>query len=313
MSLNVVFLGTPDFAVTTLKAIRESNHQIVGVVTNIDKPAGRGKRLRESAVKQYAVEHQLPLLQPEKLKDPEFLTSLKAWKADVFIVVAFRMLPKEVWQIPAKGTINLHASLLPNYRGAAPINWAIIQGESVSGVSTFFIDEKIDTGKLLLQKTVDLEESETAGSLHDKLAVLGGQLLEETLNALEEGIEARAQQPKGSEYAAPKLNRDNTRIDWAKSLKEIDAFIRGLSPYPAAWTILEEDGDEKVMKLFAIATEFIVHNDNPLSILVDDKTLKIAHPQGYVRCLSIQLPNKRRLSAKDLLNGFQFKPNARVK
>lgn len=313
MSLNVVFLGTPDFAVTTLKAIRESNHQIVGVVTNIDKPAGRGKRLRESAVKQYAVEHQLPLLQPEKLKDPEFLTSLKAWKADVFIVVAFRMLPKEVWQIPAKGTINLHASLLPNYRGAAPINWAIIQGESVSGVSTFFIDEKIDTGKLLLQKTVDLEESETAGSLHDKLAVLGGQLLEETLNALEEGIEARAQQPKGSEYAAPKLNRDNTRIDWAKSLKEIDAFIRGLSPYPAAWTILEEDGDEKVMKLFAIATEFIAHNDNPLSILVDDKTLKIAHPQGYVRCLSIQLPNKRRLSAKDLLNGFQFKPNARVK
>lgn len=313
MSLNVVFLGTPDFAVTTLKAIRESNHQIVGVVTNIDKPAGRGKRLRESAVKQYAVEHQLPLLQPEKLKDPEFLTSLKAWKADVFIVVAFRMLPKEVWQIPAIGTINLHASLLPNYRGAAPINWAIIQGESVSGVSTFFIDEKIDTGKLLLQKTVDLEESETAGSLHDKLADLGGQLLEETLNALEEGIEARAQQPKGSEYAAPKLNRDNTRIDWAKSLKEIDAFIRGLSPYPAAWTILEEDGDEKVMKLFAIATEFIVHNDNPLSILVDDKTLKIAHPQGYVRCLSIQLPNKRRLSAKDLLNGFQFKPNARVK
>ena len=313
MSLNVVFLGTPDFAVTTLKAIRESNHQIVGVVTNIDKPAGRGKRLRESAVKQYAVEHQLPLLQPEKLKDPEFLTSLKAWKADVFIVVAFRMLPKEVWQIPAKGTINLHASLLPNYRGAAPINWAIIQGESVSGVSTFFIDEKIDTGKLLLQKTVDLEESETAGSLHDKLADLGGQLLEETLNALEEGIEARAQQPKGSEYAAPKLNRDNTRIDWAKSLKEIDAFIRGLSPYPAAWTILEEDGDEKVMKLFAIATEFIAHNDNPLSILVDDKTLKIAHPQGYVRCLSIQLPNKRRLSAKDLLNGFQFKPNARVK
>ena len=306
-------MGTPDFAVTTLKAIRESNHQIVGVVTNIDKPAGRGKRLRESAVKQYAVEQQLPLLQPEKLKDPEFLTSLKAWKADVFIVVAFRMLPKEVWQIPAKGTINLHASLLPNYRGAAPINWAIIKGESISGVSTFFIDEKIDTGKLLLQKSVDLEEGETAGSLHDKLADLGGQLLEETLNALEEGIEASAQQPQGSEHAAPKLNRDNTRIDWAKSLKEIDAFIRGLSPYPAAWTILEEDGDEKVMKLFAIKIEFIAHNDNPLSILVENKTLKIAHPQGYVHCLSIQLPNKRRLSAKDLLNGFQFKPNARVK
>lgn len=313
MSLNVVFMGTPDFAVTTLKAIQQSNHQVVGVVTNIDKPAGRGKRLHESAVKQYAVAQELPLLQPEKLKDPEFLSALKAWKADVFIVVAFRMLPKEVWQIPSKGTINLHASLLPNYRGAAPINWAIIHGERVSGVSTFFIDEAIDTGKLLLQKSIDLEEDETAGSLHDKLADLGGQLLEETLDALAVGIDAKAQQLQGSEHAAPKLNRENTQIDWSKSLEEIDAFVRGLSPYPVAWTALEEESAEKVMKLFEVKIEYSEHQYPPLAVLVENKALKIAHPQGYVHCLSLQLPNKRRLATKDLLNGYQFSPAARVK
>ena len=313
MSLNVVFMGTPDFAVTTLKAIQQSNHQVVGVVTNIDKPAGRGKRLHESAVKQYAVAQELPLLQPEKLKDPEFLAALKAWKADVFIVVAFRMLPKEVWQIPSKGTINLHASLLPNYRGAAPINWAIIHGERVSGVSTFFIDEAIDTGKLLLQKSIDLEEAETAGSLHDKLADLGGQLLEETLDALIVGIDAKAQHLHGSEHAAPKLNRENTQIDWSKSLEEIDAFVRGLSPYPVAWTTLEEKGVEKVMKLYEVKIEYTEHQHPPHAVLVENKALKIAHPQGYVHCLSLQLPNKRRLATKDLLNGYQFNPAARVK
>ena len=313
MSLNVVFMGTPDFAVTTLKAIQQSNHQVVGVVTNIDKPAGRGKRLHESAVKQYAVAQELPLLQPERLKDPEFLAALEAWNADVFIVVAFRMLPKEVWQIPSKGTINLHASLLPDYRGAAPINWAIIHGERVSGVSTFFIDEEIDTGKLLLQKSIDLEEDETAGSLHDKLADLGGQLLEETLDALAVGIDAKAQQLQGSEHAAPKLNRENTQIDWSKSLEEIDAFVRGLSPYPVAWTALEEEGAEKVMKLFEVKIEYSEHQYPPLAVLVENKALKIAHPQGYVHCLSLQLPNKRRLATKDLLNGYQFSPAARVK
>ena len=313
MSLNVVFMGTPDFAVTTLKAIQQSNHQVVGVVTNIDKPAGRGKRLHESAVKQYAVAQELPLLQPEKLKDPEFLAALEAWNADVFIVVAFRMLPKEVWQIPSKGTINLHASLLPNYRGAAPINWAIIHGEKVSGVSTFLIDEEIDTGKLLLQKSIDLEENETAGSLHDKLADLGGQLLEETLDTLVVGIDAKAQQLQGSEHAAPKLNRENTRIDWSKSLEEIDAFVRGLSPYPVAWTALEEEGAEKVMKLFEVKIEYTEHQHPPLAVLAENKALKIAHPQGYVHCLSLQLPNKRRLATKDLLNGYQFSPAARVK
>ena len=170
-------MGTPDFAVTNLKAIQASQHQVVGVVTNIDKPAGRGKKIQQSAVKTYALEQELPLLQPEKLKDEKFLANLNALNADVFVVVAFRMLPKQVWEIPAKGTINLHASLLPNYRGAAPINWAIINKEKTTGVSTFFIDEKIDTGKLLLQKSIDLDPRETAGSLHDKLAVLGGNLL----------------------------------------------------------------------------------------------------------------------------------------
>lgn len=306
-------MGTPDFAVTNLKAIQASQHQVVGVVTNIDKPAGRGKKIQQSAVKTYALEQELPLLQPEKLKDEEFLANLNALNADVFVVVAFRMLPKQVWEIPAKGTINLHASLLPNYRGAAPINWAIINKEKTTGVSTFFIDEKIDTGKLLLQKSIDLDPRETAGSLHDKLAVLGGNLLKETLDAIVHGIEAKAQETKGKESLAPKLTRENTKIDWTKPLSSIDAQVRGLSPYPVAWTVLEEAGTEKVMKLYETSITYASHNHPPQSILIENKEMKIAHPEGFLCCKSIQLPNKRRMLVKELLNGYQFKPAARVK
>ena len=306
-------MGTPNFAVTTLSALLKSPHEVVGVVTNIDKPAGRGKRMHESAVKKYAREQQLPLLQPTRLKDREFLSAIKEWNADVFIVVAFRMLPKEVWQIPPMGTINLHASLLPNYRGAAPINWAIIHGEKISGVSTFFIDNKIDTGKLLKQQSTVLDERETAGSLHDKLAVLGGDLLSSTLDELENGIEAHDQQIDGTEKLAPKLDKNNTRIDWNKSLEEIDALVRGLSPYPVAWTILEEAGEEKILKLFEVKIEVKKHHYSPGTVILENKQMKIAHPQGYVHCLSIQLPNKRRMDVKDLLNGHQFMPETRVK
>ena len=306
-------MGTPNFAVTTLSALLKSPHEVVGVVTNIDKPAGRGKRMHESAVKKYAREQQLPLLQPTRLKDPEFLSAIKEWNADVFIVVAFRMLPKEVWQIPPMGTINLHASLLPNYRGAAPINWAIIHGEKISGVSTFFIDNKIDTGKLLKQQSVVLDERETAGSLHDKLAVLGGDLLSSTLDELENGIEAHDQQIDGTEKLAPKLDKNNTRIDWNKSLDEIDALVRGLYPYPVAWTILEEAGEKKILKLFEVKIEVKKHHYSPGTVILENKQMKIAHPQGYVHCLSIQLPNKRRMDVKDLLNGHQFMPETRVK
>ena len=306
-------MGTPDFAVTTLSALLKSPHEVVGVVTNIDKPAGRGKRMHDSAVKKYAREQQLPLLQPTRLKDPEFLSAIKEWNADVFIVVAFRMLPKEVWQIPPMGTINLHASLLPNYRGAAPINWAIIHREKISGVSTFLIDNKIDTGKLLKQQSTVLDERETAGSLHDKLAVLGGDLLSSTLDELENGIEAHDQQIDGSEKFAPKLDKNNIRIDWNKSLEEIDALVRGLSPYPVAWTILEEAGEEKILKLFEVKIEVKKHHYSPGTVILENKQMKIAHPQGYVHCLSIQLPNKRRMDVKDLLNGHQFMPETRVK
>ena len=306
-------MGTPDFAVTTLSALLQSPHEVVGVVTNIDKPAGRGKRMHESAVKKYACEQQLPLLQPTRLKDREFLTAIKDWNADVFIVVAFRMLPIEVWQIPPMGTINLHASLLPNYRGAAPINWAIIHREKISGVSTFLINNKIDTGKLIKQQSTVLDERETAGSLHDKLAVLGGDLLCATLDELENGIEAHDQQIDGTEKLAPKLDKNNTRIDWNKSLDEIDALVRGLSPYPVAWTILEESGQEKILKLFEAKIEVKKHHHFPATVILENKQMKIAHPQGYVHCLSVQLPNKRRMDVKDLLNGHQFMPETRVK
>ena len=225
MSLKIVFLGTPDFAVSVLATVNASKHEVVGVVTNIDKPAGRGKRIHESAVKKYALENKLSLLQPEKLKGDDFIQSLKALKADVFIVVAFRMLPKEVWSIPPKGTFNLHASLLPNYRGAAPINWAVINQETKTGLTTFMIDEKIDTGNLLLQTTVSIDQRETAGSLHDSLATLGGDLVVQTLDKIAHGITPTPQKTNGSEKEAPKLNKLNTRINWSNSLDEIDALI----------------------------------------------------------------------------------------
>ena len=208
MSLKVVFMGTPGFAVTTLKAIKNTEHKIVGVVTNIDKPAGRGKKISTSAVKDYALEQGLNLLQPTSLKDPTFIDDLTALNADVFVVVAFRMLPKVVWTIPPKGTFNLHASLLPNYRGAAPINWAVINREKETGVTTFLIDEKIDTGNILLQEKIALVEGETAGSLHDNLAPLGGEVIVATLDALEEGLKANPQETHGNEKDAPKLTKE---------------------------------------------------------------------------------------------------------
>jgi len=313
MSLKIVFLGTPDFAVSVLATINKSKHAIVGVVTNIDKPAGRGKRLHESAVKKYALENQLKLLQPEKLKGEEFLASLKRLEADVFIVVAFRMLPKEVWSIPRLGTFNLHASLLPNYRGAAPINWVIINQEKKTGLTTFLIDEKIDTGNLLLQTTVPIGARETAGSLHDTLAELGGDLVEQTLDELEKGILPKPQETDGSEKEAPKLNKSNTRIDWSASLDKIDSLIRGLSPYPVAWTELIQDKNILPIKIYASQTEFIEHSHPFNQLIVDGKMLKVAHPEGFLVIKEIQLPNKRRMRATDLLNGYSFSASAVVK
>ena len=313
MSLKVVFMGTPGFAVTALEAIQGSKHEVVGVVTNIDKPAGRGKKISTAAVKDYAVEQQLPLLQPHSLKDPSFIAALQVLQADVFVVVAFRMLPKVVWSIPTKGTFNLHASLLPDYRGAAPINWAVINRAKETGVTTFLIDEKIDTGNILLQEKISLIEGETAGSLHDKLALLGGKVIVATLNALEKGIKALPQQTDGNEKEAPKLTKENTRINWSKSLLEIEAQINGLSPFPVAWTELYEKDKVARLKIYRAQVDICSHDLPPLSIVVENKQMKVAHSQGFLLCESVQMPNKRRMEIKDLLNGYQFDPLAKLK
>ena len=306
-------MGTPGFAVTILAAVYESRNKIVGVVTNVDKPAGRGKKISTSAVKDYAVAQQLPLLQPTSLKAPSFIKELQALEADVFVVVAFRMLPKVVWSIPPKGTFNLHASLLPAYRGAAPINWTIINQEKESGVTTFLIDEKIDTGNVLLQEKIQLEKGETAGSLHDKLASLGGKVTIDTLEALQKGIEAQPQLTDGTEKDAPKLTKENTRIDWNKSLDEIEAHVNGLSPYPVAWTELCENEKTARIKIYGVKVELCSHDYPQQRIVIENKQMKIAHSQGFLHCESIQMPNKRRMEVKDLLNGYSFDPMARLK
>ena len=306
-------MGTPGFAVTILAAVYESRNKIVGVVTNVDKPAGRGKKISTSAVKDYAVAQQLPLLQPTSLKAPSFIKELQALEADVFVVVAFRMLPKVVWSIPPKGTFNLHASLLPAYRGAAPINWTIINQEKESGVTTFLIDEKIDTGNVLLQEKIQLEKGETAGSLHDKLASLGGKVTIDTLETLQKGIEAQPQLTDGTEKDAPKLTKENTRIDWNKSLDEIEAHVNGLSPYPVAWTELCENEKTARIKIYGVKVELCSHDYPQQRIVIENKQMKIAHSQGFLHCESIQMPNKRRMEVKDLLNGYSFDPMARLK
>lgn len=311
--LRIVFMGTPDFAVQSLKAIIEGGFQVVGVVTAPDKPAGRGRKLQQSAVKKYAEAQELPLLQPVNLKDPEFLNKLKQWKANVQVVVAFRMLPAIVWQLPEYGTFNLHASLLPQYRGAAPINWAIINGETRTGVSTFFIDEKIDTGAMILQEEVAIQPEESAGSLHDRLMVTGAQLVVRTLEQIKTGTITTTPQPSdGSLKSAYKLNRDNTRIDWNKSLDEIHNHIRGLSPYPTAWTELQNNTEPVIMKIYQARKEMAAHRLEPGQIIQEERAAKVAVAGGFIYLEEIQLPGKRKMKIKEFLNGFEFEKEAVV-
>lgn len=311
--LRIVFMGTPDFAVQSLKAIIEGGFQVVGVVTAPDKPAGRGRKLQQSAVKKYAEAQELPLLQPVNLKDPEFLNQLKQWKANVQVVVAFRMLPAIVWQLPEYGTFNLHASLLPQYRGAAPINWAIINGETRTGVSTFFIDEKIDTGAMILQEEVAIQPEESAGSLHDRLMVTGAQLVVRTLEQIKTGTITTTPQPSdGSLKSAYKLNRDNTRIDWNKSLDEIHNHIRGLSPYPTAWTELQNNTEPVIMKIYQARKEMAAHRLEPGQIIQEERAAKVAVAGGFIYLEEIQLPGKRKMKIKEFLNGFEFEKEAVV-
>ncbi len=312
-NLKIVFMGTPDFAVTTLKTLVENNYNIVGVITAPDKPAGRGRKLNESAVKQYAKSAGLNILQPTNLKNDDFIDELEALKANLQIVVAFRMLPKVVWQMPKYGTFNLHASLLPNYRGAAPINWAIINGETKTGVSTFFIDEKIDTGEMILQEEIQIDSEESAGSLHDKLMSVGSKLVLKTVSLIEQDkVKTRPQIDSNDIKTAYKLNKDNCKINWNDSLINIYNKIRGLSPYPAAWSTLINGGEELSIKIYKAEKESVSHSLNTGVVICNKKELKVATPNGYIIIKEIKLPGKRTMDVKSLLNGYTFSANAKM-
>lgn len=310
--LKVVFFGTPDFAVEILKSIYQSSHQIVGVVTTADKPSGRGQKLNFSPVKKFAVENHLPLFQPEKLRDEDFLTQIKNLNADIFVVVAFRMMPKILYQIPSMGTFNLHASLLPEYRGAAPINYAIINGETQTGVTTFFINEKIDEGEILLQRKIEIDSEENAGTLHDKLAILGADLVVETLDKLYlKELKPTPQGNQGVEKLAYKIFKENMRIDWSWDLDKIHNFVRGLSPYPCAFTHLLISDEMKNFKIFNGKKVFVSHHFPVGEVQWDKNEFKIYTKEGYYSVLEVQLEGKKRVLIKDFLNGFQ--PNTEVK
>ena len=301
--MRVVFLGTPDFAVASLDAIVHSEHEVVGVVTVPDRQAGRGQKVVYSPVKQYALDHGLPLLQPEKLRDPEFLGTLAALGADIFVVVAFRMLPEAVWNMPPKGTFNLHASLLPAYRGAAPINWAIIRGEQRTGVTTFMLNHRIDEGNILLQAETPIAAEDNAGTLHDRLAEMGRGLVVATLDGLSAGTLAPTPQ-EGAATTAPKIFKEDTRIDFRQEGRRVVDFVRGLSPYPAATlTLRSPEGEEVPFKIYDVAFAPSVAG-TPCRLESDGKTyIKIAANDGMVSILSLQMSGKRKNSVEEFLRG----------
>ena len=311
--LRIVFMGTPGFAVGVLQKLVESGLQVVGVVTAPDKPAGRGQKITSSAVKEYALSKKLTLLQPINLKENYFLEQLKNLNANLQIVVAFRMLPKLVWNLPSYGTFNLHASLLPEYRGAAPINWAIINCEKKTGVSTFFIDDTIDTGKIILKEEVSIPPRATVGSLHDTLMDIGADLVLKTVDLIKNKKETPIQQSNSENLkTAPKLNKNNTRIDWATSVENIDAFIRGLNPYPVAWSKLMNHDKILIVKIYLC--DFKIENHSyPLGQIIATKNeLKVAAKNGLLSIYEIQLPGKRKMNIKPLLNGYIFDENSKM-
>lgn len=316
--LRIVYLGTPDFAVESLRRLVERQHadsecgyEVVGVVTMPDKVINkRGTQLLMSPVKQYAVEQGLPLLQPVSLKDDAFIEALVAWKADLQIVVAFRMLPEVVWNMPRLGTFNLHASLLPQYRGAAPINWAVINGDKESGVTTFFLKHEIDTGDVIMQRTVPITDDDTAGTLHDKLMAVGGDAVLETVEAIVAGkVDTLAQDnmcDAGALRPAPKIFRDTCRIVWNRGVREVYDFVRGLSPYPAAWTeLVDESGSRSALKIYETTAEYTAHDMPCGTLLTDGKSyVKVAVLGGFISLQSVQLAGKKRMSVPELLRGF---------
>lgn len=301
--MKIVYFGTPDFAVESLDAIMQSHHEVAAVVTVPDRQAGRGQKVVYSPVKQYALDHDLPLFQPEKLRDPQFLEQLKAFQADMFVVVAFRMLPEAVWNMPPHGTFNLHASLLPRYRGAAPINHAIINGDTMTGVTTFLLNHQIDEGKILLQAETPITPNDNAGTLHDRLAAMGRELVVKTLDGIEAGtLTPRPQE--GTPTAAPKIFKDDCFIDFNRPARQVVDFIRGLSPYPAALLTLTNPQGEKVLfKIFdAIAVED--PSGSPKTLICDEKkVLKIGVSDGFLQIISLQMSGKRKNSVEDFLRG----------
>ena len=306
-------MGTPEFAVGILDTLIKNNYNVVGVITAADKPAGRGQKIKYSAVKEYALTHNLTLLQPTNLKDESFLAELKALDANLQIVVAFRMLPEVVWRMPKLGTFNLHASLLPNYRGAAPINWAIINGDTQTGVTTFFIDDKIDTGAMILSSETEIAPDENAGQLHDRLMQLGSETVLETLALIEKGNVTTTIQKEHPEIkTAYKLNKENCKIDWTKPAVEIYNLIRGLSPYPSAWCFISDKNEEWNVKIHEAKMDLEHHNYAIGSLICSKKEMKIAVRDGFIKVLSLQFPGKKKMTTPELLNGVTFSEIAKA-
>lgn len=314
--LRIVFMGTPDFAVESLRLLINQGYQVVAVITAPDKPAGRGQKIQTSAVKRFAIERGLTVLQPEKLKDSIFIESLTALHPDLQIVVAFRMLPEVVWSLPRLGTFNLHASLLPDYRGAAPINWAIINGETETGITTFFLSHEIDTGEIVLQKKVHINEHDSAGDLHDRLMMEGSELIIATVNLIlsEQPIHT-IKQPDGEVIKpAPKLFTETCKIDWSKPVDQLYNFIRGLSPYPSAWSnLMLSDSKIHIVKIFESEKEVTTHQ-LPFGTVVTDhkKVMKIAAQNGFIHIKNLQLAGKKKLPIEDFLRGYAVDENTKM-
>ena len=303
--MKIIYMGTPDFAVEPLRRLVEAGKNIVAVVTMPDKPAGRGHKIQFSPVKEYALSANIPLLQPTNLKDPEFIEELRSYQADLQIVVAFRMLPEIVWNMPPLGTFNLHASLLPQYRGAAPINWAVINGETETGITTFFLQHEIDTGNIIMQEKITIAPDDNAGIVHDKLMMLGADLVLQTVNQIESGNVTSIPQPEGELKAAPKIFKDTCLINFNDSAESVRNLVRGLAPYPAAWIELADaEGNTTNMKIYEVSKE-LCSPSHPVGTLVCDgkKVLKVAVLDGYIHLDQVQLAGKKRMPATDLMRG----------
>ncbi|MFH1321759.1 MAG: methionyl-tRNA formyltransferase [Bacteroidota bacterium] len=312
-NLRIIFMGTPEFAVPSLGILIKNGYNIVGVVTSPDKPSGRWQEIRQSAIKIYAIANNLYILQPEKLKDPAFHQQLRELKADLQIIVAFRILPDAVWTMPPSGTFNLHASLLPNYRGAAPINWVVINGEKETGITTFFLKHEVDTGDIIFQEKVAIREDETAGELHDKLMNSGAKLVLKTVKAIENNTFQKTDQftlysDQDKFKPAPKIYKEFCKIDWNKNIKDIYNHIRGLSPYPGAWTeIVSPEGKRFLLKIFKSTNEEAVHKNDIGNIVTDGKKIiKISAQNGFIILLNLQLSGKKRLEVNEFLRGTKI-------